>query len=104
MDVCKCIVPSQHGGTLNSHRVESPLVRLVTGNDRWEAPDPPPGCPPTKLGWNRAKLYCHMYGAQGYGSDRRTSSPLPGLISWTWIWLFQTGGISNDNNNTKQIG
>ncbi|GFS99429.1 uncharacterized protein TNCV_35751 [Trichonephila clavipes] len=29
MDVCKCIVPSRHGGTLNSHRAASPLVRLV---------------------------------------------------------------------------
>ncbi|GFX05801.1 hypothetical protein TNCV_5089911 [Trichonephila clavipes] len=31
MDVCKCIVPSRHGGTLNSRRVTSPLVRLVEG-------------------------------------------------------------------------
>ncbi|GFT91474.1 hypothetical protein TNCV_4286231 [Trichonephila clavipes] len=29
MDACKCIVPSWHGGTLNSRRVASPLVRLV---------------------------------------------------------------------------
>ncbi|GFX27451.1 transposable element Tcb1 transposase [Trichonephila clavipes] len=29
MDVCKCIVPSRHGGTLNSRRAASPLVRLV---------------------------------------------------------------------------
>ncbi|GFU65423.1 hypothetical protein TNCV_633461 [Trichonephila clavipes] len=27
MDVCKCIVPSQHGGTSNSRRAASPLVR-----------------------------------------------------------------------------
>ncbi|GFU76022.1 uncharacterized protein TNCV_1540001 [Trichonephila clavipes] len=52
MDVCKCIVPSQHGGTLNSRRAASPLVRLVEGGERWEAPDPPPGCSPSKLGWN----------------------------------------------------
>ncbi|GFV97846.1 uncharacterized protein TNCV_2021611 [Trichonephila clavipes] len=31
MDVCKCIVPSRHGGTLNSRRAVSPLVRLVEG-------------------------------------------------------------------------
>ncbi|GFS70436.1 f-box only protein 38 [Trichonephila clavipes] len=31
MHVCKCIVPSRHGGTLNSRRATSPLVRLVDG-------------------------------------------------------------------------
>ncbi|GFX29411.1 uncharacterized protein TNCV_3997871 [Trichonephila clavipes] len=40
-DVCKCIVPSQHGGTLNSRRAASPLVRLVEGEERREAPDHP---------------------------------------------------------------
>ncbi|GFY33178.1 uncharacterized protein TNCV_1240291 [Trichonephila clavipes] len=41
MDVCKCIVPSRHGGTLNSRRAASPLVRLMEGEERWEAPDTP---------------------------------------------------------------
>ncbi|GFU71984.1 uncharacterized protein TNCV_2999671 [Trichonephila clavipes] len=39
MDVCKCIVPSRQWGTLNSHRDASPLVRLVKGEERWEAPN-----------------------------------------------------------------
>ncbi|GFU33823.1 hypothetical protein TNCV_2169881 [Trichonephila clavipes] len=34
MDVCKCIVPARHGGTLNSRRAASPLVRLVEGEER----------------------------------------------------------------------
>ncbi|GFV70655.1 uncharacterized protein TNCV_3842341 [Trichonephila clavipes] len=34
MDVCKCIVPSRHGGTLNSRRAASPLVRLVEREER----------------------------------------------------------------------
>ncbi|GFU73113.1 uncharacterized protein TNCV_1354041 [Trichonephila clavipes] len=34
MDVRKCIVPSRHGGTLNSRRAASPLVRLVEGEER----------------------------------------------------------------------
>ncbi|GFU70277.1 hypothetical protein TNCV_904191 [Trichonephila clavipes] len=54
-------------GTLNSRQAASPLVRLVAGNEWWEAPDPSPGCSPSKLGWNRAKSYYHLYGAQGYG-------------------------------------
>ncbi|GFW67085.1 transposable element Tc3 transposase [Trichonephila clavipes] len=36
MDVCKCIVRLRHGGTLNSRRALSPLVRLVAGEERWE--------------------------------------------------------------------
>ncbi|PRD36080.1 UNVERIFIED_CONTAM: hypothetical protein NCL1_09708 [Trichonephila clavipes] len=42
MGVCKCIVPSRHGGTLNSRRAASPLAWLVEGEERWEAPDHPP--------------------------------------------------------------
>ncbi|GFW51990.1 uncharacterized protein TNCV_1189201 [Trichonephila clavipes] len=41
MDVCECKVPSRHGGTLNTRRAASPLVRLVEGKERWEAPDQP---------------------------------------------------------------
>ncbi|GFT86828.1 uncharacterized protein TNCV_4164001 [Trichonephila clavipes] len=64
IDVCKCIVPSRHGGTLNSRRAASPLSKLLAGDERWEAPNPPLGCSPAKLVWNRAKTYCHLYGAQ----------------------------------------
>ncbi|GFW33061.1 uncharacterized protein TNCV_2109911 [Trichonephila clavipes] len=39
MDICKCMVPSWHGGTLNRRRATSPLGRLVEGEERWEAPD-----------------------------------------------------------------
>ncbi|GFV95968.1 uncharacterized protein TNCV_2096371 [Trichonephila clavipes] len=38
-DICKCIVPSRHGGTLNSRRAASPLVRFVAGKERWKAPN-----------------------------------------------------------------
>ncbi|GFW31834.1 hypothetical protein TNCV_5040041 [Trichonephila clavipes] len=75
MDICKCIVPLRHGSTLKSRRAASPIVRLVERDERGEATDPPLGCSPSKLGWKRAQLYCHLYGAQGYG--KRTSSPLP---------------------------
>ncbi|GFU63306.1 uncharacterized protein TNCV_661401 [Trichonephila clavipes] len=46
MDVCKCFVPSWHGGTLNSRRTTSHLVRLVEGEEKWEAPDNPQGVLP----------------------------------------------------------
>ncbi|GFW17697.1 uncharacterized protein TNCV_2652541 [Trichonephila clavipes] len=41
IDVCKCIVPSWHGGTLNSRRAASPLLRLAEGKERWVALDHP---------------------------------------------------------------
>ncbi|GFV43643.1 uncharacterized protein TNCV_2679441 [Trichonephila clavipes] len=53
MDICKCLVPSRHGGTLNSRRAASPLVRLVEGEERWEAPDTPQG---VLLNWGETEL------------------------------------------------
>ncbi|GFT41905.1 uncharacterized protein TNCV_1667551 [Trichonephila clavipes] len=38
MDVCKCIMPSWQRVFVNSRRAASPLVRLVEGEERWEAP------------------------------------------------------------------
>ncbi|GFV73411.1 hypothetical protein TNCV_3389271 [Trichonephila clavipes] len=67
MNVCKCTVPMRQGGTLNSRRAASPLVRLVAEDERWETTDPPLGYYTSKLGWNRAKSYCYPYGAQSYG-------------------------------------
>ncbi|GFX19356.1 uncharacterized protein TNCV_3014951 [Trichonephila clavipes] len=46
MDVCKCIVSLQHGGTINSRRAASSLVRLTEGEERWEASDHPHGVLP----------------------------------------------------------
>ncbi|GFX88145.1 hypothetical protein TNCV_159601 [Trichonephila clavipes] len=54
-----------HGGTLNSRRAASPLVWLVDARGRKVgAPWLTPGFSPSKLGWNRAKSYCHLHGAQ----------------------------------------
>ncbi|GFU92587.1 cullin-4A [Trichonephila clavipes] len=52
MDVCKCIVPLQHGGTLNRCRAASSLVWLVEGEVKWEAPDHPPGLLPQNWSGN----------------------------------------------------
>ncbi|GFU18236.1 hypothetical protein TNCV_1389021 [Trichonephila clavipes] len=54
MDVCKCIVPLRQGGTLNSRRAVSPLVRLVEGEERWDATDHPQGFS-IEIGVNQAK-------------------------------------------------
>ncbi|GFW24400.1 uncharacterized protein TNCV_606461 [Trichonephila clavipes] len=50
MDVCKCIVPLRHGGTLNTRRAASPLVRLVEEKERWEDPDHSHGVLPQNRG------------------------------------------------------
>ncbi|GFS99786.1 uncharacterized protein TNCV_1062481 [Trichonephila clavipes] len=50
MNVCKCLVPSQHGGTLDNRRTTSHLVRLVEGEERWEAHDHPQGVLPQNWG------------------------------------------------------
>ncbi|GFT75805.1 uncharacterized protein TNCV_851131 [Trichonephila clavipes] len=77
MDVCKCVVPSRHGVTLNSHRTASSLVRLVDGEERLEAPGHPQGFLP--LNWVGTELNhsvtCMVLEATA--NDRRTSSPLP---------------------------
>ncbi|GFX20055.1 monocarboxylate transporter 12 [Trichonephila clavipes] len=64
-----CVVPLWRWGTLNSRRAVSPIVRLVKGEEKDETFELPlnQGCSTSKLGWNRAKSYCHLYGAQGYG-------------------------------------
>ncbi|GFV37859.1 uncharacterized protein TNCV_2662721 [Trichonephila clavipes] len=49
-DVCKCIVPSRQGGTLNSCRIASPLARLVEEEKRWEASDHPQSILPLNWG------------------------------------------------------
>ncbi|GFW77334.1 uncharacterized protein TNCV_924501 [Trichonephila clavipes] len=67
MDVCKCIVPLRLGGTLNSRRAASPLLRLGEEKERWKAPDPSQGVLPQNCGENQAKSFCHLYGAQSYG-------------------------------------
>ncbi|GFS61372.1 uncharacterized protein TNCV_3105551 [Trichonephila clavipes] len=56
MDVCKCIVSSWHGGALNSRRAASPLVRLVEGEERWKAPDPPLKVFSLKIGMDPSKI------------------------------------------------
>ncbi|GFV20511.1 cullin-4A [Trichonephila clavipes] len=52
MDVCKCIVPSRHGCTLNSRQASSPFVRWV--EERSEAPDHPQRVLP--LNWGETEL------------------------------------------------
>ncbi|GFT12343.1 uncharacterized protein TNCV_3047121 [Trichonephila clavipes] len=77
MNVCKCIVSSRHGGTLNSLPATSPLVRLVDGEERWEVSDPLPRCSPSKLGETELNHTVPCMVLKDTANDRCTSSPSP---------------------------
>ncbi|GFU83108.1 uncharacterized protein TNCV_65771 [Trichonephila clavipes] len=50
MDVCKCIVSSQYGGTLNSGRATSPLVKIGGRGREVGGPCPHQGVLPENWG------------------------------------------------------
>ncbi|GFU20163.1 uncharacterized protein TNCV_2557531 [Trichonephila clavipes] len=77
MDVCKCVSPLRHEGTLNSHRVASSLVRLVEGGKRWEVPDHLQGVFPQNWGRTEPKRTVTSLVLKAVANDRRTTSPLP---------------------------
>ncbi|GFU92923.1 transposable element Tc1 transposase [Trichonephila clavipes] len=80
MDVCKCIVPSRHGVTLNSRRAASPLVGLVAGDER--PLTLPQGALPQNWGGaelNRTVTYMVL---MAMVNDRRTSSPCHDEYRW----------------------
>ncbi|GFS84512.1 uncharacterized protein TNCV_4606851 [Trichonephila clavipes] len=86
MDVYKCIVPLQHGGTINSHRAESPLLRLVEGKERWEASDHRQGVPPPKnWGGTEQNHTITFMVLKAKANVRRTSISSPRGISWALI-------------------
>ncbi|GFV65610.1 hypothetical protein TNCV_2713381 [Trichonephila clavipes] len=61
------VAPAGPEANLNRRHATSPLMMIVEGEEGWVAFDPPAGCSPLKLGLNRTKAYCHLYGAQVYG-------------------------------------
>ncbi|GFV34550.1 uncharacterized protein TNCV_1448561 [Trichonephila clavipes] len=67
MDVCKCIVPLRHGGTLNSRRAAS----LVEGEERWEAPDHPQGFLPLNWGGTEQKRTVTCMVLKAKANERR---------------------------------
>ncbi|GFY26994.1 hypothetical protein TNCV_931351 [Trichonephila clavipes] len=88
MDVCKCIVPSWHGGTL----VVEPqgcVVRLVDGAEKREGA---PGVLSQNLEKKRIKSYCMLLKVTA--DDRCKIQRIPsGPRSGT----CRLGGISNSN-------
>ncbi|GFX42399.1 uncharacterized protein TNCV_1519631 [Trichonephila clavipes] len=68
------LVHLRHGGTLNSRRAARPLVRMVEGEERWEAPNHPQGF--LSLNWGGTKqnrtVTCTVLEAKA--NDRRKNS------------------------------
>ncbi|GFT18064.1 uncharacterized protein TNCV_423311 [Trichonephila clavipes] len=87
--ICRSVpsVPSRHGGTLNSRRAASPLVRLVQGEERWEASDQPQSVLPLNWGGTEPNRTVTCMVLKAAANDRRHC-------------LCRSGGISNNNNVT----
>ncbi|GFV46135.1 hypothetical protein TNCV_1256911 [Trichonephila clavipes] len=55
----------------------SPLVRLVEGEEKWEAPDPPSRCSPSKSRDSKLNRTVICMVLKATANDSRTPSPLP---------------------------
>ncbi|GFW20477.1 hypothetical protein TNCV_4547441 [Trichonephila clavipes] len=76
MDVCKCIRPLQHGGTLKSRRAAK-SSRVIGGRGiEVGGPWPPPGFSPSKLGWNRANRTVTCMVLKDKANNRHKNSSL----------------------------
>ncbi|GFT48474.1 uncharacterized protein TNCV_3822591 [Trichonephila clavipes] len=73
-DVRKCIVPLRHGDTLNSRRATSPLVKLVEGEERWEAPGHPQVFIPLNWGGTEQNCTVTCFVLTAKADDRRKNS------------------------------
>ncbi|GFU40111.1 uncharacterized protein TNCV_3767761 [Trichonephila clavipes] len=101
MGVCKCIVPVRHGDTLNSRRAASPLVRLVEGEEKWEASNQPQSVLPLNWGGiepNRT-VACMM--PKATANDRCHLALCHDEFRGPLSDLCRSSGISNNNNALK---
>ncbi|GFT61344.1 uncharacterized protein TNCV_4091131 [Trichonephila clavipes] len=87
------------GGTLNSRRAASPLVKLVEGEERWEASDPQSVL---SLNWGGIEpnhtVTCMVLKAAA--NDRRHLALCHDEFRGPGSGLCRTGGISNNNNSS----
>ncbi|GFX97301.1 CCHC-type domain-containing protein [Trichonephila clavipes] len=102
MDVCKCIVHLRHGGTLNSRRAASPLVRWVEGEEMWEASDHPHGILPQNWGETELNHSVACTVLKATANDRRHLAlchdkfhgPRPGLCQSVGVDPLQGTSVS----------
>ncbi|GFU83737.1 uncharacterized protein TNCV_858161 [Trichonephila clavipes] len=97
MDVCKCIVPARHGGTLNSRRAASPLVRLVEWEERWEASDHPQSVLPLTWGGIEPNRTVKCMVLKATANDKRHLALCHDEFHGPRSGLYRSGGIINNN-------
>ncbi|GFT28826.1 uncharacterized protein TNCV_3585431 [Trichonephila clavipes] len=75
-----------HGGTLNSRRAASRFVKLVEGEERWEAPNHPQGV--LSLNWGETELNRSVTSMvlKARANDRRHLALSHDEFPWTLIW------------------
>ncbi|GFS70000.1 uncharacterized protein TNCV_747821 [Trichonephila clavipes] len=103
VNTCKCIGPAWHGGTLNSRRAASPLVRSVEGKERWEASDHTHSV--LRLNWGESdpnRTVTRMV-LKAAANDRRHLTLCRDEFRGPRSGLCRSGGISNNNNTLFQI-
>ncbi|GFV46440.1 hypothetical protein TNCV_3233291 [Trichonephila clavipes] len=72
-------MPSRHEDTLNRRLAASPLVRLVEGGKRWEAPDLPQGALPQNWGGTEKNSTFTCMVLKAKVNDRRKNKPLAAM-------------------------
>ncbi|GFX09014.1 uncharacterized protein TNCV_4165931 [Trichonephila clavipes] len=103
MDVCKCIVPLRHGGTLNSRRAASPLMWLVEGEKRWEAFDHPQSVLLLNWGGTEPNRSVTCMVLKAAANDRRHLALCHDEFRGPRSGLCRSGGIGNNNNSALRV-
>ncbi|GFW31455.1 uncharacterized protein TNCV_1288021 [Trichonephila clavipes] len=99
MDVCKCIVPSLHGGTPNSRRATSPLEWLVEGEERWETSGHPQNVLPLNWGGTEPNRTVTCIVLKATANDRRHLALCHDEFRGPRSGLCRSDGIGNNNDN-----
>ncbi|GFX53915.1 uncharacterized protein TNCV_1598611 [Trichonephila clavipes] len=91
-------LPSRHGGTINSRRVTSPLVRLVKGQEMWEVPDHPQSVLPQNWVGNEKNSTITCMVLKATTNDKRHLALCHDEVRGPRSGLCRSGGISNNDN------
>ncbi|GFS57886.1 uncharacterized protein TNCV_2909661 [Trichonephila clavipes] len=85
-----------HGGTLNSRRAASPLVRLVEGEERWEFSDHSQSVLPLNWGGTEPNRTVTCTVLRVMANDRRHLALCHDEFRGPRSSLCRSGGISNN--------
>ncbi|GFV43259.1 uncharacterized protein TNCV_72161 [Trichonephila clavipes] len=92
-------VPARHGSTLNCRRAASPLVRLVEGEERWEASDHLQSILPLNWGEIEPNRTVTCMVLKATANDWRHLAFCHDEFRGPRSGLCRSGGISNNKNN-----